>query len=357
MANPVDLTLVVSADVAAAQAGFEHVSAAASDMASEVDRAATTADDASSRMEGLASSTDDVASKTGLMTGAMGALAGGLSAVGLEKYGTALEGAAIATDTISGASDLLTLALESQKVQWILNAAKTAANTVVTVAGTVATEAMAAAQKALNLVMAASPIGLVVVAVGLLVAGLVLAYQKSETFRQIVDSLGQTAATVFGKIVGFVGDVVAKLADLWSKGSQVFGDLLGAAQDFATDAWNAVKGLIDDITGGIGGIVHTVAGHFSDMFAPIQTAIGWVQDLIDKISNIHMPDLPDLNPLNRGVAGTDPRLASTQQAQPVTHIDITVQGAIDPDSTARQIVDVLDRYARRTQTGTIVMGR
>ena len=66
MANPVDLTLVVSADVAAAQAGFDHVSDAAQGMADEVGRAASTADDASSKMEGLASSTDDVASKTGM---------------------------------------------------------------------------------------------------------------------------------------------------------------------------------------------------------------------------------------------------------------------------------------------------
>ena len=47
---------------------------------------------------------------------------------------------------------------------------------------------MAAAQWVLNAAMNANPIGLVVVAIAALVAGLVVAYQKSETFRNIVNA-------------------------------------------------------------------------------------------------------------------------------------------------------------------------
>jgi phage-related minor tail protein len=48
------------------------------------------------------------------------------------------------------------------------------------------TKAMAIAQSALNLVMEMNPIGLVVIALAALTAALVLAYQHSETFRNII---------------------------------------------------------------------------------------------------------------------------------------------------------------------------
>lgn len=50
----------------------------------------------------------------------------------------------------------------------------------------VATLAWAAAQRILNLALASNPIGLIVVAIGLLVAGLIYAWNNSETFRDIV---------------------------------------------------------------------------------------------------------------------------------------------------------------------------
>ena len=52
----------------------------------------------------------------------------------------------------------------------------------------VVTKLWTAAQWLLNAALAANPIGLVVVAIGALVAGLVYAYQHSETFRKIVDA-------------------------------------------------------------------------------------------------------------------------------------------------------------------------
>jgi len=58
---------------------------------------------------------------------------------------------------------------------------------VATTAAGVATKAWAAAQWLLNAAMTANPIGLVVIAVAGLVAGLVIAYKKSETFRNIVN--------------------------------------------------------------------------------------------------------------------------------------------------------------------------
>lgn len=50
----------------------------------------------------------------------------------------------------------------------------------------VATAAWTVAQRLLNLALAANPIGLIVVAIGLLVAGLIYAWNNSETFRTVV---------------------------------------------------------------------------------------------------------------------------------------------------------------------------
>lgn len=64
--------------------------------------------------------------------------------------------------------------------------------------------AVRAAQIGLNLAMIANPIGLIVVAIAALVAGLVIAYRRSETFRNIVDEIARVARQVLGQAVAFV---------------------------------------------------------------------------------------------------------------------------------------------------------
>lgn len=58
---------------------------------------------------------------------------------------------------------------------------------------------MTAAQWAINAAMTANPVGIIVVGIGLLIAGLVVAYQKSETFRAGIDGLIEV-----GKLLGSV---------------------------------------------------------------------------------------------------------------------------------------------------------
>ena len=83
------------------------------------------------------------------------------------------------------------------------------------------------AQAALNFVMAANPIGIVVVAIAALVAALVLAYKKSETFRQAVDTMFsfiKTAITgsvefikgYLNTVMGFYKSIFNGIASLWN---------------------------------------------------------------------------------------------------------------------------------------------
>ena len=64
--------------------------------------------------------------------------------------------------------------------------------------------ALRTAQIGLNLAMIANPIGLIVVAIAALVAGLVIAYRRSETFRNIVDQIARVARQVLGQAIAFV---------------------------------------------------------------------------------------------------------------------------------------------------------
>jgi hypothetical protein len=63
------------------------------------------------------------------------------------------------------------------------------------------------AQKLLNLAQRANPIGLIVTAVALLAAGMVKLWKNSETFRNIVISVGKAGLTAFASIIPMVGKV------------------------------------------------------------------------------------------------------------------------------------------------------
>ncbi len=69
---------------------------------------------------------------------------------------------------------------------------------------TVITTAAKIAQAAFNFVLSANPIGIVVMAIAALVAGLVLAYNKSETFRKAVDTMFRFIKTAITASVDFI---------------------------------------------------------------------------------------------------------------------------------------------------------
>lgn len=100
--------------------------------------------------------------------------------------------------------------LTQTTVAWVKQKAALVASKVATIAKTVAekvaagaSKAMAAAQWLLNAAMTANPIGLVIAAIAALVAAFVIAYNKSETFRKIVQAVWNTITSVAGKVLEF----------------------------------------------------------------------------------------------------------------------------------------------------------
>jgi hypothetical protein len=102
---------------------------------------------------------------------------------------------------------------------------------------TAATKAYAAIQWLLNAALTANPIGIVIVALAALGAGLVIAYKKSETFRNIVNGafdavksgaqsvanfVTKTIPAAFTTAVEFVRGIPAKIAAIFTGAASIF---------------------------------------------------------------------------------------------------------------------------------------
>jgi TP901 family phage tail tape measure protein len=101
--------------------------------------------------------------------------------------------------------------------QVLINSAAVALGTIVTIIGvvTAVTRTWAAVQTAMNVVLAANPIGLVILVVAGLVAGLIYAYKKSETFRDIVNGAFDAVKKSIGNAVGLMIDGFKMLLTVW----------------------------------------------------------------------------------------------------------------------------------------------
>lgn len=139
-----------------------------------------------------------------------------------------------------------------------VNVAMTLAGTVMAVykaaqtAVAAASKAFAAAQWLVNAALSANPIGLVVVAIAALVAGLVIAYQRSETFREIVDAafaflkdkippilegIKDVVVKVFNFIKGFISNPIGTIKDVVAQGWTF-------VKDKTSELWNKVKEIV-----------------------------------------------------------------------------------------------------------------
>lgn len=77
-----------------------------------------------------------------------------------------------------------------------------------------ATMAAAAAQWVFNAALSANPIGIVIALIAGLAAGLVIAYQKSDSFRAAVDRAGSAAMGVFRGVKGWIDNVIGAVSSL-----------------------------------------------------------------------------------------------------------------------------------------------
>jgi hypothetical protein len=243
-AKPVKIAYV--ADTAELRSSLAKAEAA---MQATGDTAKTAGAKVDAAFDSTAEHADTVASKGSQAAGALsglGDLVGGKFGAAMVVGGTAMQG-------FADAGDLVNVITESNIVKKVKDIAVTGAHRAATVASTVATNAQAVAQRVLNAAMRANPIGLAIAAIAALAAGLVLAYQKCETFRNIVDAaFGVVKSTVAGvarfvtekvpaafqTVLSFLGDLPSKVtrrvSGMWDGVKNGFRDAL----NWIIEKWN-----------------------------------------------------------------------------------------------------------------------
>lgn len=171
-----------------------------------------------------------------------------------------------------------------------------------------------AAQIAWNVAMSANPIGLIILAIAAVIAAIVFLITNWE-------EVGRIAGEVWDNIVGAIENAIGWIKDAigW------IGSLFGAAEDTPTPS-----------RGG-------VAGGMSAASAPALMAMS--------ASSI----APASSTASDGAGGWDSWAASSgaRAGDNITKNDITIQGAIDPDSTVRQLKKMFKDHDKSTgQSGT-----
>lgn len=154
---------------------------------------------------------------------------------------------------------------------------------------TVATTAWNAIQMLLNGTMALNPIGIVVAVLVGLVAAIVIAYNKSETFRNIVQGAWEGIKTavsavwdnvlkpIFDKFVEVLGWVGDKASWLWNEAIvpafNGIKDAAGSVKDWITDKFTAIVNFFTEMPGKISS---AASGMWDGIKNAFKSAINWI---------------------------------------------------------------------------------
>ena len=188
---------------------------------------------------------------------------------------------------LAGAVVTVTFALAAYNATIKVVAASTKAWAAITSVQKTVTAMLTGQQAALNTTMAINPIALVVAAVVLLIGGLVLLWNKSETFRKMMIQVGKVGLVTFGgllKIMGLYAESVLKVVTgplkLLLKGLALLG--VGPAKTALKGLETATKG-VGDFFDSAAKKVEGMAGKLDKLNKPIKLTF----------STPKIPDMPN----------------------------------------------------------------
>lgn len=186
--------------------------------------------------------------------------------------------------------------LVQQTVQIVRTTAAWVAQKSVLVASRVATSAYTAAQWLLNAALNANPISLIVVAIAALVAALVLAYNKSETFRGIIEAAWSGIQSVIGVVVDWFQTYLLPVFEAVWEGIKIavwvvvtaiavyieaFKAVLQGIADFIlTYVWPYIQQAWDGIKAGAQVLWGYMQQAWDGIKSAIQTVSDWVSSYI-----------------------------------------------------------------------------
>lgn len=147
----------------------------------------------------------------------------------------------------------------------------------------------------------------------------------------------------------WVGNLITKIGDITVPG--FIETAFVAIKTAVEGAWNKVGDLIGKI--GQISVPAAISGAFDTLATAIGGVIDAVQDLISWLGKIHVPKIDLPGPFS--VGGTSfaaPAVPTTRGAALAStgtrrEVSIVVNGALDPEATARQIRRILDGHTRR----------
>ena len=150
---------------------------------------------------------------------------------------------------LAGVILTVTVALAAYNATIKIIAATTKAWSVITGIQVAVTKLLTGQQVALNTAMKVNPIGLIVSAVVLLIGGMLLLWNKSESFRKMVIEVGKAGIKAFAFIISLVGDLATGFIKIATGPLKLL--LKGLALLGVGPAKTALKGL-ETATEGVG---------------------------------------------------------------------------------------------------------
>ena len=205
-------------------------------------------------------------------------------------WNTAMGAASIAQGVFIAATGASTVAIEG-------NVIALTAHKVAMVAGATATKAITAGQWLLNAALTANPIGLVVAALAALVAGLVYAYNHSETFRKIVDAAWKGIKVAAEAVVNwFVDTAWPFLKKVWEGIGEGFSWLVTKAGEVWTGVKEKFTAIVDFVTGLPQAITNGAKGMWEGLKNGLVEVLRWIADKWNSLSDTLSFDVPEWVP-------------------------------------------------------------
>lgn len=142
-------------------------------------------------------------------------------------------------------------------------------------------------QRILNITMLSNPVFLVVAAIVALIAIIVIAYQRSETFRNAINAVWSTMRAAWGAIPGFVSGIVSRIIGFFSGiRSRITGFFSGARSWLTNAGREVIQGFLDALTAG---------------FRRVQDALGRLTGMLPDWKGPRERDLRILRPAGQNV--------------------------------------------------------
>jgi phage-related protein len=138
-----------------------------------------------------------------------------------------------------------------------------------------------AAQWLLNFAMDANPIGIVVVAIAALVAGLIYAYQHSETFRNAVQTAFRAVGEAVQAVIQWFRDVGAKIGEGFDKVKTVVSNVVDAVVGFLKNWGPTILAVIAPVIG----IPLLIAQHWDEIVAFFRSIPGRVSAALSALGD------------------------------------------------------------------------